>query len=99
LDDAVGAILHALSTDSLCGPVNVVAPKAVTNLEFTKTLGRVLNRPTFFPAPAFAVRLLFGEMADALLLASARVEPSVLMRSGYSYKYPDLEGALRHLLK
>ena len=98
LDDAVGAIEHALATDSLRGAVNVVAPAAVTNQEFTKTLGRVLSRPTIFPVPAFAARLLFGEMADATLLASQRVEPARLKEAGYVFKYPELEGALRHVL-
>lgn len=99
LDDVVGAILYALTNEALHGAVNIVAPRAVTNLEFTKTLGRVLSRPTLFPAPAFALRLAFGEMADALLLSSARVEPLRLKESGYTFQYPELEGALRHLLK
>jgi uncharacterized protein (TIGR01777 family) len=98
LDDAVGAIKHALTNESLSGPVNVVAPHPVTNAEFTKTLGRVLGRPTLFPVPAFAVRLAFGEMADALLLSSARVEPARLQATNYKFAYPELEGALRHIL-
>jgi uncharacterized protein (TIGR01777 family) len=98
LDDVVGAIAHVLTTDSLHGPVNVVAPEAVRNREFTKTLGRVLRRPTRLGVPSFAARLMFGEMADALLLASTRVEPAKLQASGYSFRYPQLEGALRHVL-
>jgi hypothetical protein len=98
LDDAVGAIRHALSTEGLHGPVNAVSPQPVTNRGFTKTLGRVLGRPTLFPMPAFAARLAFGEMADALLLASARVVPDRLRGTGYAFKHPDLEPALRHLL-
>ena len=98
LDDAVGAVLHALSTERLRGPVNAVAPQPVTNQGFTKTLGRVLGRPTVFPMPAFAARLAFGEMADALLLASARVVPDRLKGTGYKFRQPDLEPALRHLL-
>ena len=98
IDDAVGAIEHALQNDSLRGPVNVVAPQAVTNREFTKTLGRVLSRPTIFPVPAFAARLAFGEMADATLLSSQRVEPERLNEAGYTFKYPTLEAALRHVL-
>lgn len=98
LDDIIGAIHHALMTDALQGPVNVVAPHPVTNRDFTKTLGRVLGRPTLFPMPAFAARLAFGEMADALLLASTRVEPARLMAANYAFRHPDLEGALRHLL-
>ncbi|MEE8302600.1 MAG: TIGR01777 family oxidoreductase [Candidatus Tectomicrobia bacterium] len=99
IDDVIGAIHHVLITESLQGPVNVVAPQAVTNREFTKTLGRVLVRPTLFPMPAFAARALFGDMADALLLASTRVEPARLQETGYEFRYPDLEGALRHLLR
>lgn len=99
LDDAVGAIQHALAAESLRGPVNTVAPHPVTNREFTQTLGRVLRRPTLFPMPAFAARLAFGEMADALLLASQRVEPTKLVASGYKFLFPELEGALRHLLR
>ena len=99
LDDAIAAIAHTLDNTSLVGPVNVVAPQAVTNQEFTKTLGRVLGRPTLFPMPAFAARLVFGEMADALLLSSSRVEPSVLTKSGFHFQWSDLESALRHLLK
>ena len=70
----------------------------MTNLEFTKALGRVLGRLTPFPVPAFAARLAFGEMADALLLASTRVEPRRLAETGYPFRFPELEGALRHLL-
>ena len=75
IDDVVGAISHAILSDSLRGPVNAVAPHPVTNREFTKTLGRVLWRPTIFPLPAFAARMVMGEMADELLLASTRVKP------------------------
>ena len=98
LDDAVGALCHALADSNLSGPVNAVAPNPATNLEFTKTLGKVLSRPTLFPMPAFAARIAFGEMAQALLLAGARVEPGRLADSGYSFQYPTLEAALRHLL-
>ena len=80
------------------GPVNVVAPQAVNNAEFTKTLGRVLRRPTIFPLPAFMARLVFGEMADGLLLSSTHVVPTRLQETGFSFGYPDLEGALRHVL-
>ena len=98
LDDAVGALCHALTDSNLSGPVNAVAPNPATNLEFTKTLGRVLSRPTLFPMPALAARIAFGEMAEALLLAGTRVEPRRLAGSGYSFQYPRLEAALRHLL-
>jgi uncharacterized protein (TIGR01777 family) len=98
LDDAVGAIHHALCEESVRGPVNAVAPEPVSNAEFTRTLARVLQRPTLLPVPAFAARLAFGEMADALLLAGARVMPARLQASGYRFRFPDLESALRHLL-
>jgi len=98
LPDLVGVIRHALATDSLEGPVNTAAPHPVTNREFTKLLGRVLGRPTVAFLPAFAARLLFGEMADELLLAGARAEPAKLLASGYRFRLPDLEGALRSLL-
>lgn len=99
LEDVVGAIHHALTHESLRGAVNVVAPNPVTNLQFTKTLGKVLRRPTLFPVPAFAVRLLFGEMADEALLASTRVAPMKLKATGFSFKHPELEGMLRAMLK
>ena len=98
LDDVVGAIHHAVNTDSLEGPVNAVAPNPVSNREFTKTLGRVLGRPTIFPMPGFAARLAFGEMANELLLSSTRVEPARLAETGYAFQHPELDGALRHLL-
>lgn len=98
LDDVVGIIHHALVTDSLRGPVNAVAPHPITNRDFTKTLGRVLARPTLFPLPSFMARVLFGEMADALLLSSTRVEPARLTDTGYRFRYPELDGALRHVL-
>jgi len=98
LPDLVGMFEHALVCEQLHGPVNAVAPEAVTNREFTKTLGRVLHRPTIFPMPAFAARLALGEMADALLMASTRVAPVRLRETGYSFKHPELEGALRAVL-
>ena len=98
IDDVVGVIHYALTTDELRGPVNAVAPNPVTNREFTKTLGRVLSRPTIFPMPAFAARMAFGEMADQLLLSSTRVKPARLQNSGYYFRQPRLEDALRHLL-
>ena len=98
LDDVIGAMDRALMHQALAGPVNVVAPSPATNREFTATLGRVLGRPTMVPLPAFAARLMLGEFADEALLASARVQPSVLVGSGYRFRYPDLESALRHVL-
>ncbi len=82
----------------LSGPVNVVAPHAVTNQEYTKILGQVLGRPTLLPIPAFAARLMFEDMADELLLASARVEPGGLSATRYAFRFPELKEALRHLL-
>ena len=98
LPDVVGGLLHAVQTDSLHGVVNLVSPQPVTNYEFTKTLGKVLHRPTIFPMPAFAARLAFGQMADELLLASARVLPRKLEASHYAFQMPQLESALRQLL-
>ncbi|NNG47117.1 MAG: TIGR01777 family protein [Deltaproteobacteria bacterium] len=98
LPDLVGVIRHALATDSLRGPVNAVAPHPVTNREFTKSLGHILRRPTVAFLPAFAARFFLGEMADELLLASTRAEPAKLLASGYKFRLPDLEGALRSLL-
>ena len=99
LDDLVGAIVFALENEALVGPVNAVAPGAVTNREFTKTLGRVLGRPTIFPMPAFAARLAFGEMADEMLLGGVRAAPHELIKTNFPFTYPQLEPALRHLLK
>jgi uncharacterized protein len=98
IDDLVGSVHHALATDALRGAVNAVAPNPVTNLEFTKTLGKVLRRPTIFPVPALAVRLLFGEMGQELLLGSTRVEPRRLQESGYGFRHLTLEKALRAVL-
>ena len=98
LQDVVGAIHHILNTDSLMGPVNVVAPKPVTNADFTKTLASVLSRPAIFPMPAFAARLAFGQMADELLLASQRVEPSKLIASGYPFRFSELRVSLQAIL-
>ena len=99
LDDLPSILLHALQCGALSGPVNAVAPRPVTNREFTEALGKVLSRPTPLPVPAFALRLAVGrEMADALLLASARVIPRRLEETGYRFRFPELPAALRHLL-
>jgi hypothetical protein len=98
LEDVVGAFRHVLTTDPLSGPVNVAAPNPVTNAEFTHTLGKVLKRPTVFPMPAFVVKTIFGEMGEALLLASQRVLPVKLQQSGYQFKHTNLEAALRDML-
>jgi hypothetical protein len=99
LADAVGVVQRALVTKTLAGPVNAVSPYPVTNTEFTATLARVLHRPAFLRMPALAARMAFGEMAEALLLASTRVEPIRLIATGYRFKYPRLEEALRHMLE
>jgi uncharacterized protein (TIGR01777 family) len=98
IDDAAGVIHHALKTVGLRGPVNATAPNPVTNREFTRTLGRVLRRPTPFKVPAAALRLALGEMAEETILASTRVLPAELLRSGYPFRQVDLESALRHVL-
>ncbi|WP_442510122.1 TIGR01777 family oxidoreductase [Novipirellula sp. SH528] len=98
LDDVLGAIYHCVQTADISGPVNFVSPEPITNTGFTQTLGRVLNRPPLISAPAFGLRLALGEMADALLLASTRVVPGVLQRSGYTFRFTDLEAALRYSL-
>jgi uncharacterized protein (TIGR01777 family) len=98
IDDEVGAILHLLEHD-VAGPVNVTAPNPVTNADFAKTLGRVLDRPAAVPVPAFGPKLLLGgELADSLLFDGQRVLPTVLESSGYSFQHPELEGALRAVL-
>jgi uncharacterized protein (TIGR01777 family) len=96
--DVVGAIQHALNHESLSGPVNTVAPNPVTNAEFTRILASVLKRPAIFPMPAFAVRLIFGEMGQELFLGSQRVEPAKLVASGYHFQHPDLMDALKDIL-
>jgi uncharacterized protein len=98
LEDIVRAIQFALASAALSGPVNGVAPEPVTNREFTKTLGRVLRRPTMFPMPAFAARMAFGEMADEMLLGGSRVQPRALTSAGFQFNHPMLEPALRHVL-
>lgn len=98
LDDIMGAFLFVLATDTLRGPVNAVAPQSVRNTEFVKALGKTLNRPAFFPVPAFVVRTLFGEMGDALLLGSAKVRPAKLEAAGYSFRHPELTEALLSVL-
>jgi hypothetical protein len=97
LDDLVGIIEHLLLHEELKGPVNAVAPNPVTNIEFTAALGAALHRPTIFPVPAVAINLLLGEMANELLLASARVQAKKLLASGYVFRYPDVAPFLKQL--
>lgn len=96
--DAVNAIYFAIQTPSLEGPVNVVSPNPVTNAEFTKALGKVLGRPTLFPVPAIAARMIFGEMADEMLLGGAKIFPLKLQQAKYQFQFPTIEAALRHEL-
>lgn len=98
IDDVAQAIVFCIETDSISGPVNLTAPQPVPNSRFTKALGAVLHRPTIIPMPAFAARLALGEMADELLLSSARVMPKKLQEAGFSFSYPEIEGALRHVI-
>jgi len=98
IDDMAGIINHAMNCESLQGPVNSVSPNPVTNSVFSKTLAQVLSRPAIFSLPAFAARLAFGKMADEALLSSSRALPTRLIESGYKFAFPNLEGALRHIL-
>lgn len=98
LDDVVGAFLFVLATEKLHGPVNTVAPQPVRNVEFARALGMALNRPAFFPLPAFVVRTAFGEMGESLLLGSALVRPSRLEAAGYPFRHPELGEALDAVL-
>jgi len=99
LEDLISIICRAIDDEALRGAVNATAPQPVTNLEFTKTLGRVLGRPTIAPMPAFAAKLALGRMAEELLLASLRVTPNKLMENEFVFSEPTLEGALRAALK
>ncbi len=96
--DMVGAIHHIMKNDLIQGPVNMVAPKPVTNAEFAKTLASVLSRPAIFPLPAFAVRLAFGEMGEECLLSGQKVEASKLIASGYPFRYRELRASLEAIL-
>ena len=95
IDDVTRIIDFILQSKTISGPVNMVAPESVTNYEFTKSLGKALNRPTIFPMPSFIAKLLFGEMADALLLTSTRVQPKELIDNGYQYRHSNLLSALK----
>jgi NAD dependent epimerase/dehydratase family enzyme len=97
IDDVVGAIHHALVTEGLAGAVNTVALNPVTNAEFTNTLGRVLGRPALLPVPAPVLRLVLGEFSQEAL-GSLRVTPKRLRESGYEFRFPEIEPALRHVL-
>jgi len=98
IDDIAGIFRHALMTPAIDGPVNGVAPGIVTNEEFTRALAAALNRPVFFPVPELALRILMGEMAEAIL-SSQHVVPQIVLDTGYQFKYPNLKPALESLLK
>lgn len=98
LEDLLGIFDFLLTNETVKGPVNVVAPQAVTNRAFTKALGSVLHRPTIFPLPDFLARFLLGKMADEMLLSSIKAVPEVLEKSGYQFKYPTLKAALEKML-
>ena len=98
LQDLVGVLQEAVTNNSLRGPINAVSPQPVTNREFTKILGKVLKRPTIFPLPGFVAKLLLGEMAEELLLSSAKVVPESLKKIGFKFRHADLETCLRHEL-
>ena len=97
LDDLVGLLLHASRTDTVQGPMNGTAPHPVRNAEFTQLLAQAIHRPAIFPAPRIALRLALGEMSG-ILFASQRATPHVAQQTGYTFQYPELEGALSHLL-
>ena len=99
LDDEIAVINFAIGNEILRGAVNAVSPNPVTNEEFTKTLGEILYRPTFLPLPEFAVSMVFGEMGDALLLASTKVIPKRLEDAGFEFKYPQLKSAIEHAIR
>ncbi|HSQ60134.1 MAG TPA: DUF1731 domain-containing protein, partial [Acidobacteriota bacterium] len=94
LRDLVRVFERALADDSLAGPVNAVAPEAATCADVARALGRALHRPAILPVPAFAIRLLLGEMADALLLASTKAAPARLARAGFVFEHPTLDAAM-----
>jgi len=98
LEDLLEVFLFALSQPALSGAVNAVAPTPVTNTEFTRTLGRLLSRPTLIPVPSLVIRLMFGEMGEQVLLASTRVDPARLTQARFQFRFPELEGALRQCL-
>lgn len=94
MEDAIGAIHHLLTHEEIAGSVNIVSPHPVRNSEFTKILGKVLNKPTFLRMPEFLIRSVLGEMGEEVLLSSIRAVPKKLMETGYPFLYPELEKAL-----
>jgi uncharacterized protein (TIGR01777 family) len=98
LEDVVGILRFVIENNSARGPINIVSPQPLQNAEFTKVLAKAMHRPALFPAPAFALRLALGEMADALLLSSQRVQPRAIEKLGYRFQYADLTSALARVL-
>lgn len=99
IDDVTGAIKYIIENNKIEGVVNIVSPKPVTNYEYTKALGNVLNRPTIFPIPKIGINILFGEMGQELLLASQKVNPDILLKNGYNFKYSTINESLNHIIK
>lgn len=98
MEDVVRAIQFCLLKNEMHGPINIVSPSPVTNREFTTRLGKILNRPTLVPLPAFMARLIFADMADEMLLSGPSVIPEKLQKAGFTFNYPDLQSSLVHLL-
>jgi uncharacterized protein len=98
LEDGVGAIQFVIENAAMRGPVNAVSPHPATNAEFAKALGRIIGRPAIFPVPSFVLNLVFGEMAREAMLASCRAQPTRLLESGFVFRHPELEPALRCML-
>ncbi len=98
IEDIVGIIRYAIENDQISGAINGTAPEPVTNKSFARTLGKVLNRPAFMPMPAFVMKLMFGQMAEELLLSGQRVVPDKISKAGYSFKFKRLESALRNIV-
>jgi uncharacterized protein (TIGR01777 family) len=99
IDDAIAAIAHLLARPDLDGPFTLVAPETVTQREFARALGRALRRPALLPTPAPLLRAIFGGMADELMLGGIRIRPRRLLDSGFVFRHPELQGALRHILQ
>eukprot|EP01135_Chromosphaera_perkinsii_P003257 Nk52_evm32s239 gene=Nk52_evmTU32s239 len=97
IDDLTGIFVHSIENDSVHGPINAVAPSLDTNYDFTKALGKNLHRPTILPFPSFAVKAVYGEERSELLLVGAKIKPQKALETGYKFKYPDLQTALKQL--
>lgn len=97
--DAARAIVHVIENPKLSGPVNLVAPTTATNAQFTSALGQILSRPTIIPLPAFAVKLLFGEMGEEMLLGGVKATPKKLLESGFEFQHETIDDALNSAMK